>query len=161
MEAVMVGRKLAGASASAAALAGLVGAREARRRHRQARGERRWLAVTVNVPPETLSAESRYPEPLERIRDRIEVRTGAAPGGRGTELAARLVPPPRSAATSFPARLAGLDPRQELRDALRETKSLLEAGEVMLPDTPPTTRKTAAGMLLGLVGRRSGGEGVL
>jgi hypothetical protein len=57
-----------------------------------------------------------------------------------------------------PARLAGVDPRQDLRRALREAKALLEAGEGLRPDTP---HDTPGGKLVGLLSRRCGGEGVL
>ncbi|MFE7908509.1 MULTISPECIES: SRPBCC family protein [Streptomyces] len=121
----------------------------------------RWLTVTVNRPEEDVRQDGKLPEPLERLADRIDVRTQPAPGDRGTELAARLKEPAPPEATSVPARLAGQDPRQEVRRALREAKALLETGEVMLPDTPPTTRPTPGGRLVGLLSRRSGGEGVL
>jgi hypothetical protein len=59
-----------------------------------------------------------------------------------------------------PARLAGQDPRQDLRRALREAKALLEAGEVLVPDEP-TTHDTPGGKVVGLFSRRASGEGVL
>ncbi|MFZ4152119.1 hypothetical protein [Streptomyces pseudogriseolus] len=121
----------------------------------------RWLTVTVNLPEEDVRQDGKLPEPLERLADRVDVRTRPAPGDRGTELAARLKEPTSPASASVPARLAGQDPRQEVRRALREAKALLETGEVMLPDTPPTTRPTPGGRLVGLFSRRSGGEGVL
>ncbi|MEU0911235.1 hypothetical protein ACH4KU_06680 [Streptomyces althioticus] len=121
----------------------------------------RWLTVTVNRPEEDVRRDGKLPEPLERLGDRIDVRTRPAPGDRGTELAARLKEPTPPAAASVPARLAGQDPRQDVRRALREAKALLEAGEIMLPDTPPTTRSTPGGRIVGLFSRRSGGEGVL
>lgn len=43
----------------------------------------------------------------------------------------------------------------------REAKALLEGGEVLRPDTPPTTRATPGGKLVGLLDRRSGGKEVL
>src|SRR5918997_1175237 len=74
--------------------------------------------------------------------DAVEGRVRPAPGGRGTELAARL----RQGAPSGPAgalaRVSGSDPRQELRAALRQSRQLLETGEVLSPDSPPTTRRT-------------------
>ncbi|MFE6993863.1 hypothetical protein ACFVFN_37895, partial [Streptomyces pharetrae] len=91
----------------------------------------------------------------------VEGDVRPALASRATELAVRLKQPPGGARTSLPGRLAGQDPRQELRLALRETKALLEAGEVLHPDTPPTTRETPGGKLVGLLVRRSGGEGVL
>jgi hypothetical protein len=76
------------------------------------------------------------------------------------ELAVRLKEP-QDVAGSLSARLAGQDERQDLRRALREAKALLETGEVMRPDTPPTTHETPGGKLVGLLSRRAGGEGVL
>ncbi|WP_228979188.1 hypothetical protein [Streptomyces sp. DH12] len=123
-------------------------------------GGDRWLTVTVNRPPDEIDPDD-PPEPLRRYADRIEVRTRPAPGGRGTELAARPRGGTPPAAASPLARLAGDDPRQDVRRALRDAKALLEAGEVLEPDAPPTTRDTPGGRLVGLVTRRSGGEGVL
>jgi hypothetical protein len=117
--------------------------------------------VTINRSPEEVGAAGPLPPPLDGLGDRLEVRTRPAPGGRGTELAVRSKQAPPPGSTSMPARLAGRDPRQEIRTALREAKSLLETGEVMRPDAPPTTRETPAGRLVGLLTRRSGGEGVL
>ncbi|GAA3501790.1 hypothetical protein GCM10019016_088970 [Streptomyces prasinosporus] len=121
----------------------------------------RWLTVTVNRPVTDVGPDGELPAPLRRLADRVEVRVRPAPGDRGTELAARLKEPPSAPSSSLPARLAGQDPRQEVRAALRDAKAVLEAGEVLRPDTPPTTRPTPGGKLIGLLGRRSGGEGVL
>ncbi|KAA6223455.1 hypothetical protein CP973_17340 [Streptomyces albofaciens JCM 4342] len=121
----------------------------------------RWLTVTINRTPTDVMPHGTLPEPLDRLADRLEAQVRPAPGDRGTELAVRLKEAPSAAAASLPGRLAGQDPRQEVRTALREAKALLETGEVMRPDAPPTTRDTPAGRLVGLVTRRSGGEGVL
>jgi len=59
------------------------------------------------------------------------------------------------------ARAAGNDPRQDLRAALRQSKQLLETGEVLRPDEPPTTRRTLWNLPLELATRRAGGEGRL
>ncbi|CAM5693772.1 hypothetical protein [Streptomyces fumanus] len=120
----------------------------------------RWLTVTVNRPLAEVSPDD-LPEPLAAFPGKIEVRVRPAPGDRGTELAVRPVQVPTAGQTSLPARLAGEDPRQELRLALRRAKALLEAGEVLLPDAPPTTRPTPGGKLVEMVTRRAGGEGVL
>jgi hypothetical protein len=119
----------------------------------------RWLTVTINRSPADIQGD-KLPTPLQEYGDRIETRIRPAPGDRGTEVAVRLkdVSPETS---SVPARLTGQDPRQDLRRSLREAKALLEAGEVLLPDTPPTTHDTPAGKLVGLLSRRAGGEGVL
>ncbi|MFB4313934.1 hypothetical protein [Actinomadura sp. 21ATH] len=115
----------------------------------------RWLVVTVACPPERLAQS---PGPLARLGAGVETRIEAAPGGRGTELAARVREPGPS---GFAARLAGRDPRQEVRAALRNSKSLLETGEVLRPDSPPTTRPTLRGKVMEAATRRAGGEGRL
>ncbi|MDG9717246.1 hypothetical protein [Streptomyces sp. DH24] len=121
----------------------------------------RWLTVTINRPPADVSSGGKVPSPLDDLAERIDVQIRPAPGDRGTELAARFKEPVPAASASVPARLAGRDPRQELRRALRDAKALLEAGEVMRPDAPPTTRPTPGGKLVEVFTRRSGGEGVL
>ena len=125
------------------------------------RANDRWLTVTVNLPPADVGSEGKPPPPLDDVAERIDVQIRPAPGDRGTELAARIKEPVPAASASVPARLAGQDPRQELRRALRDAKSLLEAGEVLRPDAPPTTRPTPGGKLVEVFTRRSGGEGVL
>jgi hypothetical protein len=119
----------------------------------------RWLTVTVNREPKEIHADQ-LPPPLRAYGDRIETRVTPAPGDRGTELAVRLTEDQPQAAHSVPARLAGLDPRQDLRVALREAKALLETGEIMRPDEP-TTHETPGGKVVGLLSRRARGEGVL
>jgi hypothetical protein len=120
----------------------------------------RWHAVTINRPPEEVASEGRLPEPLEALGDAVEVRVRPAPGGRGTEVAARLrgeVP----SGVGTAARVAGSDPRQDLRAALRRAKQLAETGEVLSPDRPPTTRRTLRNLPLELATRRAGREGRL
>jgi hypothetical protein len=114
----------------------------------------RWLTVTVNAPPEKVD---------ERLADAVaeldvETRVTPAPGGRGTEVAARLRDAP---ATGVVRRVAGQDPRQDVRRALRDMKSLVETGEVVRPDEPTTGRRTPGGALVRLATRRAGGEGRL
>ncbi|MET7906314.1 hypothetical protein ABZS86_34640 [Streptomyces sp. NPDC005355] len=153
------GKSLMAAAAGLAAGAVVVMRRVKARPPAEATGDR-WLTVTINRAPHDVQAD-KLPTPLQEYGDRIETRIGPAPGDRGTELAVRLKRPPPHAAHSVPARLSGQDPRQELRRALREVKALLEAGEVMRADAPPTTRETPGGKLIGLLSRRSSGEGVL
>ena len=121
----------------------------------------RWYTVTVNRPPEEVAPTGRLPEPLTRLGDAVEVRIRPAPGGRGTELAAR----PRNGGPSglggAVARAAGSDPRQAVRTALRQAKQLAETGEVLEPDTPPTSRRTLRNLPLELATRRARGEGRL
>jgi hypothetical protein len=122
----------------------------------------RWHTVTVNRPPEEVATDGRLAGPLAELSDAVEVQIRPAPGGRGTEVAARL----RSGAApsglgGIAARAAGNDPRQQVRSALRQTKQLLETGEVLSPDKPPTTRRTLRGLPLELAARRARGEGRL
>ena len=121
----------------------------------------RWHAVTINRPPEEVKPDGRLPEPLAELGDAVEVRLRPAPGGRGTEVAARL----REGAPARPGgvvtRASGNDPRQDLRSALRQSRQLLETGEVLRADEPPTTRRTLRGLPLDLATRRAGGEGRL
>jgi hypothetical protein len=84
---------------------------------------RRWRAVTVLCAPEELGTTP--PGPLARFGDRIEVRTTPAPGGRGTELAARFRAPVADEEIG------------ELRSALRQAKQLVEVGEVLRVDPAP------------------------
>ena len=121
----------------------------------------RWHTVTVNRPLEEVAPDGRLPQPLEALGDAVEVQIRPAPGGRGTEVAARLRGDPPSGLAAAAARIAGNDPRQDLRAALRQSRQLLETGEVLRADEPPTTRRTLRGLPLDLATRRAGGEGRL
>ena len=121
----------------------------------------RWHAITVNRPPEEVSPDGRLPDPLANLGDGIEVRVQPAPGDRGTEIHARVRGSVPSGASGVRARISGEDPRQALRRALRETQWLLETGEVLSPDTKPTTKPTPGGKLLGMATGRSWEEGRL
>ncbi|USQ85220.1 hypothetical protein NFX46_16370 [Streptomyces phaeoluteigriseus] len=128
-------------AAAAALAAGAVVVRRSTVRPADPAAADRWLTVTINRGPADIQPD-KLPAPLQEYGDRIETRIRPAPGDRGTELAVRLRKTRSGASDSVPARLAGQDPRQDLRRALREAKSLLEAGEVLLPDAPPTTHDT-------------------
>ncbi|MDH2427359.1 hypothetical protein [Sphaerisporangium sp. TRM90804] len=122
----------------------------------------RWLMVTVNRRPEEVVPEGRLPEPLARLGDTIEVMVREAPGDRGTELGARPLAPVPSGAEEVMARLGGTDPRQAVRRALRESKCLIETGEVLRSSSVSGTRRpTPAGALVDMAARRAGGEGRL
>ncbi|MCO5997830.1 SRPBCC family protein [Actinoallomurus rhizosphaericola] len=151
-------KRLVGAAAVAAG-AGLVVARRMTGKERGAADLP--LAVTVNRSPEDVAPGGRLPEPLRRVGDLAEFDVRPAPGDRGTEIEARMTAPVPTGVRGAAARVTGDDPRQPVREALREAKSLLETGEVLRADTPPSTHPTPAGKVLDLVTRRSGGEGRL
>jgi hypothetical protein len=88
-------------------------------------GKDRWHAATVNLPPDQVSPDGAAPPPLRDLNG-IEVRMQQAPDGKGTEIYVRST---------------GADVG-EARKALREAKSLLEVGDVLLPDRPTTTEPT-------------------
>ena len=92
-------------------------------------GKDRWHAATVNLPPERVSDDGAAPPPL-RDMGGIEVRMQKAPGDKGTEIYVRSTGG------------SGSPDVGEVRRALREAKSLLETGEVLLPAGPPTTEPT-------------------
>lgn len=107
--------------------AGAAAAIAAKNRKKSGDAQRRHV-VTVYKPLSELESEQ-LPGSLKEIRDGVELTLRAAPGGRGTEIAVRI--PDGSPVT------AG-----EVRRALRETRSLIEAGDVLLPSGPPTTVPT-------------------
>jgi hypothetical protein len=99
-----------------------------------------WLAVTVLGEPSEINI-TQLPAPLAELGDRIEVRVRPAPGGKGTELAARLRDR-RSSGTAL-SRVTGGDPQADLRSALRRAKQLIEVGEVLAVDPAPHGKRTA------------------
>ncbi|MEU2611165.1 hypothetical protein ABZ570_06180 [Micromonospora sp. NPDC007271] len=104
----------------------------------------RWQVVTVAGRPEEVLPRGRWPEPLRRLDGAVEVHARSAPGGRGTELAARpLGGEPRL--TGLAAHLVGDDPGGFIRQALRKTKQLAETGEVLRPDRSRLDRPGVAG----------------
>ncbi|WP_029432267.1 hypothetical protein [Blastococcus sp. URHD0036] len=98
-----------------------------------------WLAVTVFREPAEIDP-AQLPAPLAEFGDRIEVRVRPAPGGKGTELAARLRDRPSGSAAQ---RLSGKDPQADLRSALRKAKQLIEVGEVLAVDPAPHGKRSA------------------
>jgi hypothetical protein len=106
----------------------------------------RWHAVTVNVEPEQLGS---LPPPLDDLGEAVEVVVRPAPGGRGTELLARL------------AETAGRDQVRKLRASLRKARALAEIGEVPLPDTPPSATSTPLNKPLEYATRHGREEGRL
>ncbi|MCZ7437314.1 hypothetical protein O7598_12985 [Micromonospora sp. WMMC241] len=125
------------------------------------RHEPRWHVVTVNPTRDELTPDSPLPEPLADLGDAVDVQIRRAAGDRGIELAVRLRESARSPLTAGVRRLAGNDPNQAIRAALREAKQLLETGEVLHPDAPPTTRTTVVNKPLQLATRQGRREGRL
>jgi len=155
-------RAMIGLTAVAVGGAGVVLGRRALRRGRTdaaATGDRdRWHSVTVNCGPERLGAK---PPPLDELGFPVEIRIRPAPGDRGTELAVRMAEP----APTGPARLLGKlrddDPVRAIRRSLREARSLIEVGEVLLPDAPATTHRTLTAAPLAYATRHGREEGRL
>ncbi|HEY0933098.1 MAG TPA: hypothetical protein VGD91_05065 [Trebonia sp.] len=165
----MTSTSKAAAVAAAGAAVGLAAVRLRRSRVRvtaadsPAEPRNRWRAVTVNRPAAEVAPDGKLPDPLAALGDQVEVRITAAPGGKGTEIAVRLRAPEPSGAKALPGRLAGNDSRQAVRSALRESKALIETGELLRMDPRPAGRRTATpgGKLLDVVTRRAHSEGVL
>jgi hypothetical protein len=116
----------------------------------------------VNRPAAEVAPDGKLPDPLAALGDDVEVRITPAPDGKGSEIAVRLRSPEPSGLAAVPARLAGHDPRLAIRSALRESKALIEVGEVLRVDPQPAGRRppTPGGKLLELVTRRARAEGV-
>ncbi|GII81650.1 hypothetical protein Sru01_66320 [Sphaerisporangium rufum] len=129
-----------------------------RERARAERRRIRWQVVTINRRPEEVMPEGRLPEPLARLGESIEVQVRDAPGGRGTELGARPHARIPSGVEEVMARLGGEDPRQAVRRALRESKCLIETGEVLRADEPAARRPAPIGRPPAVAARRAGGE---
>jgi hypothetical protein len=122
----------------------------------------RWQGVTVVGGPDDVAPGGRLPEPLAALGDRVETRVRPAPGGKGTEIAARLRTPVPTGISGALARAANKDPRQDVRSALRRSKQLVEVGEVLAVDPAPHGRRGAVGTaLIGAASKRAGREGVL
>jgi hypothetical protein len=151
------------AAATGVAAVAVRGIRAARRRGSLADGRdaTRWHAVTVNRPAEEVTPGGRLPDPVARLGEAVEVRVRPAPGGKGTEIAVRLTEGEPSGLAGFTARFGGRDPRHAVRAALRESKQLLETGEVLAPNHPPSNRRTALNRPLEYAIRHGRQEGLL
>ncbi|HEX2130996.1 MAG TPA: hypothetical protein VHH15_05495 [Actinophytocola sp.] len=114
-------------------------------------GDATWLVVTVNATPDVVTADQRLSDAVADLGTAVETRLTPAPGGRGTEIAARV----QRTGT------AGAPSANDLRLVLRQVKSQIETGEVVRPDPPTTGRRTPGGALVRAATRRAGGEGRL
>ncbi|SDS44498.1 hypothetical protein SAMN04488543_1741 [Friedmanniella luteola] len=159
----MVSTAALGLAGGAAVLVRELQRRAAGRAGEAAEPRSRWRAVTINRSPEDVMPDDRVPAPLDELGDLVEVEVRPAPGGRGSELRARLRSSEPQGAASAAARLSGDDPRQRVRAALREAKQLIEVGEVLRVDPAPHGHRapTPTGKLVELATQRAAGEGVL
>lgn len=119
--------------------------------HEEAARPGRWLVVTIYRAPDDVRTQVDGSGPLSRMRSEIELTVRPAPGDKGTELAARP-----TASDGGSAEL-----RRAVRAALRETKSILECGEVVEPSRPGSSHPGPAGQVLRAVTARAWGEGRL
>jgi len=76
-----------------------------------------------------------------QIANAGSVRFRSAPGGRGTEVTVNLeYDPPAGKAGMLFAKMFGEEPTQQVQDALRQFRAIMEAGEVPTTDGQPTGR---------------------
>jgi hypothetical protein len=115
------------ALAVVAATAGTVAATRVVSARRSPASVGRTHALTVERPYDEINGDD-LPEPLRALGEGVTVELRDAPGDRGTEIHVR--------------RLDDSVTAGDVRRALREARSLLEVGYVLLPDAPPTTKKT-------------------
>jgi hypothetical protein len=101
-------------------------------------------AITVFRPLHEITGS--LPAPLADLGDAVEVEMRTAPGERGTEIFARAVD--------------GRTGPGAIRAALRESRSLLETGEVLRPGGP-TTAPTPLNRPLRAATRHAREEGLL
>jgi hypothetical protein len=129
--------------ATAAAAAGVIAVRKTAK---PASTVRRRHAITVYRPIDEIERDGKLPSPLAELSDGIDIEMRPAPGDRGTEIYARS---------------KGTISERAVRRALRDTRSLIEAGDVLLPYGPPTTEPTVANRGLRAVTRRGREGGLL
>ena len=116
----------------------------------------RWIMVTINCSPQRLASRADLPEPITRLGDAVDIKICPAPGDRGTELGARLRDLPRTKIAGMVARRPEENPRRLVEQALREAKAMIESGEILRPEWPPTGQPAQVGKLLEFAGRRGG-----
>ena len=109
-------------AAPAAATTAVVGITAYRKLRSRPSTPQRTHAVTVFRPVEYVSAN--MPEQLTALSDQADVRLEAAPGERGTRILVRPID--------------GRTSDGDIRRALRESRSLLEVGEVLRPGVATT-----------------------
>jgi hypothetical protein len=110
-------------TAATAAIGGTSYRIVAKRRSASASSTGRRHVITVNRPLDEIAEV--LPEPLAAYHGTLEVQLRAAPAGRGTEISARALDDTVSDG--------------DIRRLLRESRSLLEVGDVLQPGGPTTT----------------------
>jgi len=130
-------------TAATAALGGTAYRVVGRRRSGSAPAASRRHVITVYRPLDEIAEV--LPEPLTAYHGTLEVQLRAAPAGRGTEISARALDDTVSDG--------------DIRRLLRESRSLLEVGDVLQPGGP-TTEPTALNSPL-RAATRNGREGGL
>ncbi|MFF7450142.1 MULTISPECIES: hypothetical protein [unclassified Streptomyces] len=121
--------------------------------------EGRWHVITVGRPRPELMPDGKLPPPLDGLGDHVEIRAADAPGGRGTEIAAR-----RTGARDDVEGMeseAGASTDERIREALREFKQLTETNEVLRTEGQPTGKRRPGGIPLARASRRARKEGLL
>jgi hypothetical protein len=107
-----------------------------------------WQSVTIHADPSEVAPGGRLPAPVAALGNLVETRLRPAPGGRGSELAVRTGPGPRS----DPGGWRGEDPARRIRTALQQARQLVETGEVLkLEPQPAGRRRPARGLLVELM----------
>src|SRR3954471_9757939 len=99
--------------------AGVTAAKQTVARRRRRGEDRDSHVITVYRPIGEIHVNGKLPSPLTELGDKVDVELRPAPGDRGTEISVR----PRDGGVS-----AGV-----VRRALRDSRSLLETGDVLLP----------------------------
>jgi len=152
---------LLGAGAGVAASAAAAAAALARRHAEKQPVADGWKSVTVLATPDDIAPGGVVGPPFDRLAEVVETRLLPAPGDRGTELHARVLPGSRAEAVV--RRQLGGDPADTLRRALRELKTRVETGEVLqqLPRPEGHRKHTVAGALVDGAERRAFGAGAL
>ncbi len=94
-----------------------------------------WDAVIISdIANEVIAWQSTDAQ----IANAGSVRFRSAPGGRGAEVTVNLAyDPPAGKAGMVVARMFGAEPTQQVQDALRHFKTVMEAGEIATTDGQP------------------------
>jgi hypothetical protein len=123
----------------------------------------RWRSVTVNRSAEEVSAGGEVAQLIVSLGGDVEVEVRPAPGDKGAELRARMRADGAPGEGSRRGAEYERDRIRQLRRALRETKQLIEVGEVLRVDPTPHGRRKATplGALVEFATDRGPEEGLL